>query len=108
MKKFYCPYLNDVIELTDERESHIVERHPDLLPKYENQMEETLRDPDEVRRSKRFSNAQMFCRWFESVKKGKYVVVVVISEGEIKHRHWIITSYISHKLMHGDIVWKKV
>jgi len=49
----------------------------------------------------------MFCRWFESVKQGKYVIIVVISEGEIKNRHWIITSYISQKLTHGDIEWKK-
>ena len=39
MKKFDCPYLNNVVELTKERESHIAERHPDLLPKYKNQME---------------------------------------------------------------------
>ena len=55
MKKFDCPYLNDVVELTDEREFHIAKRHPDLLPKYKNQLEMTLKYPDEVRRSERFS-----------------------------------------------------
>jgi len=34
MSHFHCPYLNAQIELTDERERHIAERHPDLLPEH--------------------------------------------------------------------------
>jgi hypothetical protein len=49
MKKFPCPYLNGDVELTDEREAHIAEMHPDLLPEYLLQLAQTLEDLDEVR-----------------------------------------------------------
>jgi len=41
-----CPYLNGEVELTDEREHHIAERHPDLLPDYRHLIAETLSRPD--------------------------------------------------------------
>ena len=34
MNRFPCPYLGGEVELTEERERHITERHPDLLPEY--------------------------------------------------------------------------
>ena len=34
MTKFHCPYLEADVELTAEREVHISERHPDLLPEH--------------------------------------------------------------------------
>ena len=34
MASFPCPYLGGDVELTDERERHIAERHPDLLPEH--------------------------------------------------------------------------
>jgi hypothetical protein len=99
--------LQGKVELTVERERHIASTHPDLLPDYESQLVETVKDPDEVRRSKRFSNARMFCKWFKSIRGGKYIVVVVISDARPIKRHWIITSYITRKLIHGQIEWKK-
>ncbi len=29
-----CPYLQGEVELTNEREEHIAEQHPDILPAY--------------------------------------------------------------------------
>jgi hypothetical protein len=69
MSRFPCPYLRGDVELTAEREHHIAERHPDLLPEYRSQMVETLADPDQVRRSARFGNARLFSRWYTDVKK---------------------------------------
>jgi len=77
MHKFQCPYLKGEVELKDEREAHIAQTHPDLLPEYLPQLEHTLLDPDEIRRSTRMSGARMFYRWFEDVRQGKYVAVVV-------------------------------
>lgn len=77
--KFSCPYLDSDVELSDEREAHIAERHPDLLPEHRERIKETLADPDEVRRSERFGNARMFSRYFEDLLRGKHVVVVVVS-----------------------------
>ena len=60
MSRFPCPYLEGEVELTEEREHHIRERHPDLLPEYQRQLIETLATPDQVRRSRRFGNARLF------------------------------------------------
>jgi hypothetical protein len=105
MRKFPCPYLHGEVELTDEREAHIAETHPDLLPEYLPQLEQTLLNPDEVRRSARMSGVRMFYRWFEDVRQGKYVAVVVVSEAA--ERHWIITAYLTRRLMNGEIEWQK-
>jgi len=57
MTHFLCPYLNSVVELTNEREKHITDRHPDLLPEHYARLADALADPDQIRRSTRFANA---------------------------------------------------
>lgn len=107
MEEFHCPYLKGNVELTEERERHITQRHPDLLPAYRQQMAETLAQPDQIRRSTRFGNARLFSRWYDDVKKGKYVVVVVVSQPDTMQRHWIITAYLARKLAEGDVEWER-
>ncbi len=70
MQTFPCPYLNGEVELTDEREAHIAQTHPDLLPEYLAQLKQTLADPDLIRRSLRMSAAGLFYRWFDAVRQG--------------------------------------
>ena len=103
---FPCPYISSEVELTDERERHIAETHPDLLPEHRERIAETLVDPDQVRVSKRFQNAKLFSKWFDDVRGGKYIVVVVFTEAGPVQRHWVITAYIARKLMGGKIEWK--
>jgi hypothetical protein len=101
-----CPYLNAPVELTEERESHITERHPDLLPRHRDRIATTLSDADQIRRSKRFGEALLFSRWFADLRGGKHVVVVVISEPDIP-RHWIVTAYMTRALAGGAIEWAR-
>ena len=68
-----CPYLKTHVELTEERETHIREKHPELLPQYRDHLDQTLADPDEVRRDTRFPNSLLFSHWFPDVKGGKFV-----------------------------------
>jgi hypothetical protein len=91
--------LNGEVELSCEREQHIAERHPDLLPEHRERISTTLADPDQVRRSKRFGSARQFSRWYS-----KHVVVVVVS-AEGKGRHWVITAYIARRLAKGEVEW---
>ncbi len=79
MSRFPCPYLKGEVELTEERERHIADRHPDLLPEHRDRVTETLFDPDLVRRSVRFGSANLFSRWFTDLRRGKHVVVVVVT-----------------------------
>ena len=105
MSRFPCPYLKGEVELTVERERHVVARHPDLLPEHRDRLAETLADPDQVRRSARFGNARLFSRWYTDVKKGKHVVVV--SEPDPANRHWVITAYLTRRLAEEEPEWKQ-
>ncbi len=107
MSQFPCPYLEGDVVLTEERERHITERHPDLLPEHRKRIAETLADPDQVRTSIRFGSAKLFSRWYTDLRQGKHVVVVVVSEREPRERHWIITAYIARKLAQGEIEWER-
>ncbi len=107
MIRFLCPYLKGEVELTKERERHIGERHPDLLPEHRVQMAETLSDPDQVRRSPRFAGARLFSRWYNNKDRSKYVVVVVVSQSDPRARHWIITAYLTRKLAEGEVEWNR-
>ena len=45
MTQFPCPYLKAEVELTEERERHIAERRPDLLPDHSQRLAEVLGSP---------------------------------------------------------------
>ena len=106
--QFFCSYLDGDVELTDERQLHIAENHPDLLPEHLPCIADTLADPDQVRRSRRFSGSRLFSRWFEDLRDGKYVVVVVVTDIQPQKRHWIITAYIARRLAQGEeIEWER-
>ncbi|OGL65403.1 MAG: hypothetical protein A3J27_09250 [Candidatus Tectomicrobia bacterium RIFCSPLOWO2_12_FULL_69_37] len=107
MSRFPCPYLRGEVELTEERERHIAQRHPDLLPEHGRRLAETLADPDQVRRSVRFGSAKLFSRWYTDLRGGKHVVVVVVSEPGAGQRRWIITAYIARSLAEGEVEWRR-
>jgi hypothetical protein len=107
MQQFLCPYLGGNVELTNEREQHIMATHPELLPDYLPQVIETLADPDQVRRSTRIDDALLITRHFGDIKGGKYIVVVVMTEQNPVSRNWIITAYLARKLTGGIVVWQK-
>ena len=106
-RRFPYPYLNGEVELTEERERHITERHPDLLPEHRPRLAEALAAPDHVRTSPRFGSAKLFSRWYTDVRQGKHIVVVVVSERTPQERHWIITAYLAGTLAQGGVEWQR-
>jgi hypothetical protein len=103
---FACPYLKGVVELTEERERHIAENHPDLLPMHRDLIATTLADSDQVRSSTRFGSARLFSRWYADLRGGMHVVVAVVSE-PARARDWIITAYLTRRLAAGLVEWKR-
>ena len=108
MAFFECTYLRGEVELTEERERHIAEGHPDLLPSHRRCIAKVLADPDSVRRSARAVNSLLFARWLEDVRGGKHVVVVVTSDPPPHARHWIVTAYMARRLAEGEIEWARI
>lgn len=104
---FPCPYLGGEVELTEERERHIAQSHPELTPALRDWLAQVLGDPDEVRPSSRARNARLFARWFDEVRGGKHVVVVIVSEGAPGGRHWIVTAYVARKPDGGHVEWMR-
>lgn len=107
MKLFPCDYLNSNVEMTEERAAHIAERHPELLPDHEKLIAKTLAEPDQIRCSPRFGNARLFTRWYTDLRRGKYVVAVVVSERSPNERHWIVTAYLTGKMAKGIVEWER-
>lgn len=107
MLAFPCPYLRVDVELTDEREQHILLNHPELLPNLHELIAVTLANPDEVRASRRSATARLFSRWFATIHAGKHVVVVVLGEGSHLERRWIVTAYLIGKVTSGEVIWQR-
>ncbi len=107
MTWFRCPHLRVDVELTDERESHVAGQHPDLLPQYRDRLATVLSDPDEVRRSGRLGNTWLFSHWFDDVRGGKHIVVVVALDPPPATRGWVVTAYIARRLSGGILEWTR-
>jgi hypothetical protein len=107
LKKFPCPYLSGEVELGTDRLRHIAERHPELLPVHLMRIEQTLAEPDQIRRSGRFASARLFSRWFDDLLGGKHVVVIVLCSSASDGRNWIVTAYIARSIAVGDVEWKR-
>ncbi len=105
--QFFCPYLDSEVELTEERELHIVDTHPDLLPSYQERIAKTLADPDEVRCDLRFGNTFLFSQQYGKGRKGRYVVVAVVNDTVPRDRYWIVTAYLTKNVTQGEIIWQK-
>ena len=102
MSQFFpCPYLNSSVELTEEREQHIIENYPKTLPDYLSQLAETLNNPDQVRQSNLDSSALLFSKWFDNIRTGRHFIVVTVTDTETQ-RYWIITAYTARKLSGGN------
>lgn len=99
-----CPYLRGNVLLSAERERHIAERHPDLLPEHRDRIAATLATPNRVRRSRRFAAARLFSRWHSDLKDGKHVVVVIVGNNS---RYWIVTAYMARTLAPGEVEWAR-
>ena len=106
MERIRCAYLDADVELTDQREAHIRQRHADLLPVHRPLLIQAVADPEIVLRSRRFRGALVFCRWFPGLLGGKYIAAVV-SADEPSTRRWLVTAYISRKLVSGETAWQK-
>lgn len=107
MTRMFCPYLDGEVELSEERERHILERHPELTPLFRQWIAATLKTPDEIRQSTRFTDALLFSRWHPDLRAGKHVVVVVVRDRGPARRLWIVTASAARRLAGGDPQWMR-
>ena len=60
-----------------------------------------------MRLSSHCHNTRLFTKWFDDIRQGKHLIVVVVSDFIPSPRNWIITAYIARKLTGGIIEWQK-
>ena len=100
-----CPYLGASVELTDERERHIRQYHPEVLAQGRNLTGLTLSQPDHIRRALRDpASTRLFSRWYDQVRGGRHVIVSVVSESE---RNWVVTAFTAGYVEERDIEWTR-
>lgn len=82
-----------MVELTDERERHIVEFHPEVKA-FRKHFSATLNASASVRTSKFDKEVKIFYQLLPS--NNKYLAIVV----ETNRRNFILTAYLTHKIQH--------
>ncbi len=110
--------ITDEVVLTEKQREHIKERHPEVLEKYENYLQEAVENPDYILKdSSREKTALLLKKLVPKSKKGKIncinlVLRLAVEEENIRNKNSIITcipvgsnrlkSYINN----GKIVYK--
>ena len=75
------------------------EKHP-IIKDYEEEVRETLRNPEEIRKSRRDERVHLYYK-----KLGKYYICVLVKH--LNGEGFIITAYLADKMKKGEIIWKK-
>ena len=90
------------IVLTLKQYLHIIRREE--MKGQEEKIKQTLKDPDEIRRSVKDKNVLLFYKYFLNTPVSEKYLVVVVKV--LNNRGNIITSYFSDRIKKGEIVWK--
>ena len=86
---------------------HVQRRHPEAIP-YLDEIEATLRNPDEIRRSRKRHDTLLYYRQFERLRIFRrlvsrwYLCVVVDQQDRV-----VTTAYLTAKIKQGEPLWKK-
>lgn len=107
-RSFACPHLGAAVELTDEREQHIRERHEVAVTRDGYFMAATLSDPDSVRIRR---DSLGFVRRFDDLIDGHWLVVVVLQgvdrSNPAKLRPWIVTAWAARRPPPWSVIWTR-
>ena len=102
MKDYFIDFFDNYIKLLPSRWKHITKQHPEVKP-YKNKIQEVLRNPELVKRSKRDKDTFLYYRYYSNIYNGKYLLVVA----RTKNEPMVLTCYMTDKIKKGDLIWKK-
>jgi hypothetical protein len=99
----YRDYEGRRIRLPDERLSHILLQHPEIVG-MESAITGTLESPEEVRWSTRdpLQVTLYYRRYTRSIAGDKYMCVVVKILGDDA---FVLTAYLTDRIKQGDLIW---
>lgn len=95
---------NRDIRLSDERLEHFIADHPEMIGQLD-KLQETLRDPDRIVKSKTDFNVELFYRHYSLTPvTQKHLCIVVKSEFDDT---FIITAYFTDSIKKGELLWQR-
>lgn len=105
MKRYYwnyfCLFLNEIIELTEERYEKIKRSHPEVILDLIDEFEATIVNPDFV---------ILKLDQFKFVKRVSYRgktkwLAVIVNYDKSLSRYWVVTAYVSRLPIKGEIIY---
>ncbi|MDY6895857.1 MAG: hypothetical protein SVO01_10640 [Thermotogota bacterium] len=95
---------NRQIRLTEERQEHIENDHPEMRGQI-HKIRNTLLDPYIIIRSRTDENVELFYKFYQHTPvKAKYLCVVVKN---LSNDLFVITAYFTDTIKRGEILWEK-
>lgn len=77
-------------------------KHP-IVERYEKEVKETLKEPDEVRRSRKDANVLLYYRRYKNLEN-RYICVLI---KQLNGEGFVITAYLADKVKRGNVIWQK-
>lgn len=99
--KTLIDYQERQVRLTEERLKHIL-RHPELSA-MEGEIDVTLRNPEEVRRSRTDETVLLSYRYYTGTPIGDKWLCVVVKY--LENDAFVLTAYFTDKIKKGEKVW---
>ena len=99
--KTLIDYQNRRVRLTEERLEHIL-RHPELSA-MEGEIDITLKNPEEVRRSRTDETVFLSYRYYTETLIGDKWLCVVVKY--LDNDAFVLTAYFTDKIKKGEQVW---
>ncbi len=96
-------YRDRQVKLTEERWQHIL-LHREMLGMQE-QVEETLRKPQQVMRSRSDTEAELLYRFYHGTIVGDKWLCVVVKYR--KKDAFVLTAYLTDTIKAGELLWPK-
>lgn len=93
-------FLGKKIAVTEQHWNYIVDMKHPIMRGMEAEVIETLKHPEEVRKSKKDPNTYLYYKMFNT----KFFCVVC---KHLNERGFIITTYMTDKIKEGELVWRK-
>jgi hypothetical protein len=92
------------IRLTDEREEHIENDHPEMSGQID-KCRETLLNPDKVIRSRTDPEVELFYKYYNVTPVTKKFLCVVVKG--LTNNLFIITTYFTDTVKRGELLWER-
>ena len=74
-------------------------KHP-IIRRYEEEVKEAIKNPDEVRRSKKDFSVFLYYKKYDNL----FICVLV---RHLNNEGYIITAYVADKMKKGEVIWQK-